>query len=269
MTPGSRSTSSKLSFLFRRGTARLIRLLSLDKHNKAGKAVAVNLPEGRISALVCAYNEAERIGRVLETIAGHPLFGEILVVDDGSTDATAAIVRKYPSVKLISYPVNRGKTYALARGIAAARCDHLMLLDADLAGMRGADIEALARPVLTGRADVSLSLRRNSLKVYRLMKLDFVSGERVLPRALMAGLVEDMMELPRWGGEVFINQLIIEQGLRVAVVDWRNVSHTPKGQKVGAWQGVLGELGMVGDALRLLSPLGVVKQNMALLRLVQ
>jgi glycosyltransferase involved in cell wall biosynthesis len=229
----------------------------------------VNLPKASLTAIICAYNEADRIGRVLETIVDHPLFGEIIVVDDGSTDATAAKVRAFPKVTLISYPINRGKTYALARGIEAAQCNHLMLLDADLAGMRRQDIEALARPVLTGRAEVSLSLRRNSLGLYRMMGLDFVSGERVLPRALLANDAAEMMNLPRWGGEVFINQKIINQGLRVSVVDWRNVSHTPKGQKVGAWQGVIGELGMMGDALRLLTPLGVVRQNMALLRLVQ
>ncbi len=229
----------------------------------------MNLPKASLTAIICAYNEADRIGRVLETIVDHPLFGEIIVVDDGSTDTTAAKVRAFSKVTLISYPINRGKTYALARGIEAARCDHLMLLDADLAGMRRQDIEALARPVLTGRAEVSLSLRRNSLGLYRMMGLDFVSGERVLPRALLANDAAEMMELPRWGGEVFINQKIINQGLRVSVVDWRNVSYTPKGQKVGAWQGVIGELGMMGDALRLLSPLGVVRQNMALLRLVQ
>jgi glycosyltransferase involved in cell wall biosynthesis len=229
----------------------------------------VNLPRASLTAIICAYNEADRISRVLETIVGHPLFGEIIVVDDGSTDATADKVRAFSHVTLISYPINQGKTYALARGVEAARCDHLMLLDADLAGMRRQDIEALARPVLTGRADVSLSLRRNSLGLYRMMGLDFVSGERVLPRALLADDAAEMMTLPRWGGEVFINQKIINQGLRVSVVDWRNVSHTPKGQKVGAWQGVIGELGMMGDALRLLTPLGVVRQNMALLRLVQ
>jgi glycosyltransferase involved in cell wall biosynthesis len=229
----------------------------------------VNLPKASLSAIVCAYNEATRINRVLDTICDHPLFGEIIVVDDGSTDTTAIQVEAYPQVTLISYPINRGKTYALARGIAASSCEHIMLLDADLAGMRSQDIESLARPVLTGRADVSLSLRSNSLGLYRMMGLDFVSGERVLSRSLLADDAEEMMLLPRWGGEVFINQRIIEEGLRVSVVDWRNVSHTPKKHKVGAWQGVIGELGMMGDALRLLTPLGVLRQNMALLRLVQ
>ena len=41
----------------------------------------MNLPKARLSAIVCAYNEATRINRVLDTICDHPLFGEIIVVD--------------------------------------------------------------------------------------------------------------------------------------------------------------------------------------------
>ena len=81
------------------------------------------------------------------------------MVNDGSTDDTEALIRKYPTIRVLSHTPNRGKTYALSRGIAAARCDHLMLLDADLAGIKPADIDALAAPVMRGEADVSISLR--------------------------------------------------------------------------------------------------------------
>jgi glycosyltransferase involved in cell wall biosynthesis len=228
---------------------------------------AVGLTDKGVSCIICAYNEADRIGQVLAAIAEHPLFEEIIVVDDGSTDETAARVAAFPGVQLISYPINRGKTYALARGVAAATSDHLMLLDADLTGVAPHDIDALAGPVLTGAADVSLSLRANSLGLYRLLGLDFVSGERVLPRRLLADAAEAMANLPRWGGEVFMNERIIHGGLRVAVVDWSGVSHTPKHIKTGSFRGVWEELRMVGDALKVLTPAGVVRQNVALLKL--
>ncbi|MDB5432569.1 MAG: hypothetical protein JWP35_3685 [Caulobacter sp.] len=225
------------------------------------------MPIQGMSCLVCAFNEASRIDQILNAVTGHPLISQVIVVDDGSTDATAERVGAYPDVTLISYAPNRGKTYALARGIAAARGEHLMLLDADLAGLSAADIDALAEPVLTGRADVSLSLRRNSLAVYRMMGLDFISGERVMPTALLRTVALAMEALPRWGGEVFINQLIIDHALRVSVVDWPGVRNTPKTRKVGPWQGTLEEINMVGSALKVLSPLGVVRQNIALLKL--
>jgi hypothetical protein len=144
-----------------------------------------------------------------------------------------------------------------------------MLLDADLSGLQSRHIEALAEPVLSGSADISISLRGNSLSFYRMIGLDFVSGERVLPRRLLLASAEAIMRLPKWAGEVFINQLIIDQGLRIAVVDWRDVTHTPKGLKVGRWQGTVEDFRMMGDALRVLTPMGVVRQNVALLRLAR
>jgi glycosyltransferase involved in cell wall biosynthesis len=221
----------------------------------------------RISCVICAYNEADRIGAVLAAASKHPLLREIIVVDDGSTDDTAARVLAFADVTLISLWPNCGKTRALATGVAAAGGDHLMLLDADLDGLTGADISNLAAPVLAGEADSSISLRGDSLGVYRAMGLDFVSGERVLPRALFGDPGATMAALPRWGCEVFINERIIELGLRVAVVDWRGVFHTPKHRKVGAWRGVTEDLRMVGDALRVISPAGVVRQHVELMRL--
>jgi glycosyltransferase involved in cell wall biosynthesis len=223
----------------------------------------------RISCVLCAYNEADRIRSILDAVAGHPMLSEVIVVNDGSTDATASLLAGYPDLKVISYSPNRGKTYALSRGIAAAQSEHLMLLDADLAGVTAADIEALAQPVVSGAADVSISLRGNSLRLYRQIGLDFVSGERVIPAWLVRDAVASMQKLPRWGGEAFMNDLVIKNRLRIAVVDWPAVFNIRKYKKVGRWRGMFAEMGMIRDALSVLSPFGVVRQNLELLRLVQ
>jgi glycosyltransferase involved in cell wall biosynthesis len=224
---------------------------------------------GRISCIVCAYNEAERIGAILEAVNRHPALHEVIVVNDGSTDATEALLADYPQVRVISYAPNRGKTYALSRGIAVARGEFLMLLDADLAGVRAADIQALANPVVDGWADVSISLRRNSLALYRSIGLDFVSGERVIPARLGREAIAAMQRLPRWGGEAFINGLITRDRLSIAVVDWPGVFNIRKFHKVGRWRGMVEEIRMTLDAVRVLSPLGVLRQNLTLLSLVR
>ena len=222
-----------------------------------------------ISCIVCAFNEADRIRHILEAVHRHPALKEVFVVNDGSTDATKALLDGYPDIKVLSHTPNRGKTYALSRGVAAASGDYLMLLDADLAGVTADDVQALLDPVLSGRAQVSISLRRNSLALYRSIGLDFVSGERVVPAWLLAEAVAAMEQLPRWGGEAFINDLITREELSIAVVDWPTVFNIRKYTKLGRWRGAFAELSMIGDALRVLSPLGVVRQNLALLKLVK
>jgi glycosyltransferase involved in cell wall biosynthesis len=222
-----------------------------------------------LSCIVCAYNEAERIRNILDVIVGHPALAEVIVVNDGSTDATEALLSAYPTIRVISHSPNRGKTYALSRGIAAARCDHLMLLDADLAGIAPSDIDALAAPVMKGEAEVSISLRSNSLWVYRQVGLDFVSGERVAPRWLLSGEVDAMQRLPRWGGEVYMNELFIRHACRIAVVRWPRVVNIRKYEKAGFWRGTLAEARMIADAVQVLTPAGVVRQNLRLLKLVQ
>jgi hypothetical protein len=222
-----------------------------------------------ISCIVCAYNEADRIEEVLRTLDGHPALEEVIVVDDGSTDDTRAVVQAHPDIRLVSYGINRGKTYAMSRGVAAAVGEHLMFLDADLAGLGPREIDLLAAPIAAGRSDVSISLRSNSLGVYRRMGLDFVSGERVIPAWLVRDQVEAMAGLPRWGGETFINQLVIAANLNIEVVYWPGVANTRKHEKVGAFRGLVGDLSMINDALQVLSPIGLLRQNVRLLRLVR
>ena len=221
-----------------------------------------------VSCIVCAYNEADRIRNILDVIVGHPALSEVIVVNDGSTDATEALLKSYPSIRLLSHTPNRGKTYALSRGIAAARYDHLMLLDADLAGVTSSDIDALAAPVMRGEAEVSISLRSNSLWIYRQLGIDFVSGERVAPKWLLKDAVEAMQRLPRWGGEVYMNEIFIRHACRIAVVRWPRVLNIRKYQKFGAWRGALAEIKMISDAASVLTPVGLLRQNLRMLNLV-
>ena len=106
----------------------------------------------------------------------------------------------------------------------------------------------------------------NSLALYRALGLDFVSGERVVPTWLLADAPEIMESLPRWGAEAFINERIIAAQMRLAVVDWPTVINVRKHTKVGLVRGALAELKMIGDAVGLLTPLGLVRQNYCLLR---
>lgn len=92
------------------------------------------------SIIVPAYNESARIGDSLEKILRHASEqgwnAEIIVVNDGSTDSTAEIVRGYaarsPAIQVLENPGNRGKGYSVRSGMLHANGDILLFSDADL-----------------------------------------------------------------------------------------------------------------------------------------
>ena len=107
-----------------------------------------------------AFNEAPAIGEVIRDIHRHG-FPRIIVVDDGSTDKTAAIASERGAY-VISHRINRGKGAAVKTGMEGARflgTDIIVTMDAD--GQHQAkDIYALITPILSGHCDIALGTRQ-------------------------------------------------------------------------------------------------------------
>ncbi len=220
-----------------------------------------------ITCIIPAYNEAARIGDVLTSVVGHPLIDEVIVVDDGSVDATSQVVTAIAGVRLITLPQNRGKTAALAQAIAEARGTLLLLVDADLIGLSAADLTALIEPVLSGQASLSISLRQNAPWLWRRIGLDYISGERVLPKSLIEPKLAALTALPKFGFEVFLNELCIANAEPIAVVRWPAVVSPMKGAKYGPWAGVQADVRMIGDLFRTVSPTRLLRQIIVMRRL--
>ncbi len=213
-----------------------------------------------LTCLIPAYNEEARIAAVLEAVLGHPLIDEVLVIDDGSSDATSEVVRGHPTARLITLSPNVGKTAALARGLAEASGDHILLVDADLVGLSPAHLTALITPVTSGRAEVSISLRDNAPFLWRWIGLDYISGERVLHKSLLTDHHTTLQNLPKFGFEVFLNSLILTQNARIAVTRWPGVISPLKSKKYGLWTGVKADAKMMRDLFKAVPPVGLVKQ---------
>lgn len=212
-----------------------------------------------LTCLIPAHNEAPRIAGVLDVVMDHPMIARVIVVDDGSTDETAAVAEKAGALVLRLSP-NRGKSTAIAVGLAEVMTSHVLLLDADLTGLRAGHLTGLIAPVQAGRADVTLSLRANAPRLWQWLGVDYITGERVLPMAMLTPCLEQIAALPRFGLEVFVNTRIKAAGLRVAIVAWPGVASPAKGIKRGWWTGLVADAAMIRDILRTVSAATVLRQ---------
>ena len=130
-----------------------------------------------LSIVIPAYNEEQRLPATLDRICAYvggsslPV-EEILVVDDGSRDRTAALVKgRGGIVRLVSNPGNRGKGYAVRNGMLAAKGDWILSTDADLSAPIG-EVEKLVAAARRENAVVAIGSRaldRRLVKVHQPM----------------------------------------------------------------------------------------------------
>lgn len=204
----------------------------------------------KVSAIIPAYNEAARIGAVLEPVLAAPSVHEVIVVDDGSTDETAAVAARY-GVKVVRLPENRGKGAALAAGAREAQGDVLLFLDADLTGLTPKHVEDLVRAYQEGDAEVVIAVFRKGRPAtdFSQRVVPFLSGQRILARSLWEK-AEAVAEEAEFGIETALTKLAFREGWRQKTVVWEGVSHIRKEEKYGFWWGFRDRLSMYADVVR-------------------
>jgi glycosyltransferase involved in cell wall biosynthesis len=121
---------------------------------------------GEVAVVIPALNEADRISATVTAALGLPAVALVVVVDDGSKDATATAARRAGAV-VTRHARNRGKGAALETGAEAVRlldqreqrepARHLLFLDADLGGT-AALAGPLIEPVVAGAADMTIAV---------------------------------------------------------------------------------------------------------------
>jgi glycosyltransferase involved in cell wall biosynthesis len=211
-----------------------------------------------ISCIIPAYNEEKGIGPTLEAVA--PLIGnvlhEVIVVNDASKDGTKDVVGRFPGVHLITHETNKGKSRTVADGINASTGDYIFLLDADLKFIESKNITDLIEPIGQEKAEVAISYIKNAWPLFPFKTIDYLSGQRIIAKEKLIPHIKDMAELPSYGLEVFLNKIIIQNKLRIAIVKWPHVENDfnqykygwVKGMKIvaGIWMNVISTVGIIG-----------------------
>lgn len=129
-----------------------------------------NFPSKSISIVIAAFNEEKRLRpslfKVKEYLNNQGMYYEIIVVDDGSTDSThqvaAGLTQDIPHLRIISYAPNKGKGYALRKGVLLSKGEVILLTDADLS----TPIEELSKllPLIYGNeCDIAIGSRALAL----------------------------------------------------------------------------------------------------------
>lgn len=117
-----------------------------------------------LSIIIPAYNEEARLPATLRRLEqiDSPHSIEIIVVCDGCTDNTSEIAHQWTErlpLKVIAYPENKGKGYAVQRGVLSASGQIIAFMDAD-GSTPPAELLRLASPIVSGNADIVVGSRR-------------------------------------------------------------------------------------------------------------
>ena len=131
----------------------------------------------RISFLIPAYNEEATIAEVLERIADLGLDAQVVVVDDGSHDRTAAIAEEHGAT--VIRQANAGKGAAIRAAITAIDGDIAVIQDADME-YDPAEVPELIEPIVRGVADVVYGSRLRGGKAQRAYLFWHLVGNRFL-----------------------------------------------------------------------------------------
>jgi dolichyl-phosphate beta-glucosyltransferase len=200
----------------------------------------------KYSIIIPAYNESARIPATLESVVacirekGWPV--EVVVVNDGSTDSTARLVKDFalhaPEVRLLENPGNRGKGFSVRAGILQAQGEVVMFTDSDLSApieeaellfaaiANGADIAIGSRWLESGRQTHRQPLYRQffgrcfNMVCRMVMNLPFADtqcGFKAFTRNA-AQTVFQLQTIERWGFDPEILFIGLKRGYRIVEV---------------------------------------------------
>ena len=207
-----------------------------------------------ITLAIPAFNEADRIGNILSIVRSIDLFQKIIVINDGSSDNTAQVVQEYAEkdnrITLIDNPKNQGKGYGIFTAWKQSQTSYMLMLDADLKGLKPEHIQDLCEPVLSGQADMTIGLFRKGQWSTDLSHFitPWLSGQRCFRLDLMEQISEDASR--GYGIETAMTVASHQYHWKIRKVFLMGMSHPPNELHRGSIKGVINRMKMYSHVIR-------------------
>jgi hypothetical protein len=204
---------------------------------------------GPIAAIVPAYNEAPTVAAIVTTLLRSQAFAEVVVVDDGSTDATA-VRAEAAGARLVRTPRNLGKGGAMLHAYQQlGDVGRIAFFDADLLGLRTHHVHRLVEASSAGY-DMVCGYRDKGLvqDLLQIVAMPLITGERIVQRWVLEALPRNC-----WTGyaiETALNHTVSLHGGKTALVQFEGVTMRTKSDKDGLLRGVRGHFKMLGQMKR-------------------
>jgi len=206
----------------------------------------------KYSCVIAAYNESPRILDVLRVVTQTKGISEVICVDDGSSDNTFSVVKSnFPVVKLIEHKINSGKVEAVRTGVRISQNENLLLLDADLVGLKAGEIER-ALDVFENKNLDCLVMLTQADKYNKLIRsifkgTSYVAGDRIIKKDILEKVLQDKT-LKSYGLEVSENKYLLKNKNKVGRFQLSAID-LGKNSKYGLVKGTREEIKMWKDIL--------------------
>jgi polyprenyl-phospho-N-acetylgalactosaminyl synthase len=214
-----------------------------------------------VSVIIPAFNEEDTVASSVIAALQHPDVVEVLVVDDGSTDATPEVAAA-AGARVVRLDRNAGKGAALDVGVRAARHDILLFLDADVTGHTRQSLSRIMNPVLSGRFEMYVGIRARSTYWlnWALHIFPIIGGDRALTRHLWDSVSPGLKR--GFQIEIALNYTSkqLERGMGFELIS--GTRHRIKEQKYGAILGMVRRAIMIGHIVSVSFRLYVLRAAM-------
>lgn len=203
----------------------------------------------RITAIIPAYNEVERLTAVLDVITSYPHFSEVIVIDDGSMDNTKNVVQRYSNIRYIRNEINKGKGYSMDRGVQEATGDIIFFSDADVVGLTHDIINSICNPVVHGDVEMFIGMRNRKIYYlnFILSIIPLLGGERAITKDLWQRVPQQYKD--RFKIEAALNFYAKYHGKGLSYAVFPGLSQTIKERKYGLVAGFLARIRMFWEIM--------------------